>query len=202
MDVVMNTESTPHQELRAKIVAALNLTPLVPPQADTETLNVVEDAWAALSELMRSVEQYEEMKAAVDVWKTDALNWERHARDDHAKAKQLEEQLEAAQRECDGVRHQGLDAVEAYQIRWHEAAAEAEQLRKALRDIWTYTSPKNTADPFGRFAIERMQEIARAALDASSSPASVPSYAVVEGGVARWVDENGVTREQNTEREP
>ena len=54
------------QELRADIVKALNLTPLVPPQADTETMNVVEDAWAALSGLVQLAEEVERVKAERD----------------------------------------------------------------------------------------------------------------------------------------
>lgn len=43
--------------LRGYVVAALNLTPLVPPQADDETLRVVDEAWAALSTIMAHAEQ-------------------------------------------------------------------------------------------------------------------------------------------------
>jgi hypothetical protein len=45
--------STSVLELRSSIVRALNLTPLVPPQADDHTLYVVDEAWLALSELVR-----------------------------------------------------------------------------------------------------------------------------------------------------
>jgi hypothetical protein len=55
----MSSPADTIREARAKIVSALNLTPLVPPNADTETLNVVEDAWRALSDIAAALTELE-----------------------------------------------------------------------------------------------------------------------------------------------
>jgi hypothetical protein len=53
------------QEARSKIVAALNLTPLVPPQSDAETDNVVNEAWAGLHDFVIVARRVAELEAAL-----------------------------------------------------------------------------------------------------------------------------------------
>ena len=53
------------QEARSKIVRALNLTPLVPPQSDAETDNVVNEAWAGLHDFVIVARRVTELEAAL-----------------------------------------------------------------------------------------------------------------------------------------
>jgi hypothetical protein len=53
------------QEARGKIVQALNLTPLVPPQSDVETDNVVNEAWAGLHDLVLAARRVAKLEAAL-----------------------------------------------------------------------------------------------------------------------------------------
>ena len=98
-------DSSPHSELRAKIVTALNLTPLVPPQADTETLDVVDEAWQALTQLLgQHADLIEQLEASREMCRrisdqADALAQDRVER--NACIKGLEEQLQTAERQRD-----------------------------------------------------------------------------------------------------
>jgi hypothetical protein len=62
-------------QLRANIVQALNLAPLVPPQADTATMNVVEDAWGALHELVVAARDRDRLVAALREYENPG-NWD------------------------------------------------------------------------------------------------------------------------------
>lgn len=69
----MTTEHKPHsgwQDVRTRIVTALNLPPLVAPQADDETINIVNEAWGALYDgwlIVRNLEeQFEVARQALE----------------------------------------------------------------------------------------------------------------------------------------
>jgi len=53
------------QESRAKVVHALNLAPLVPPQADDATVAIVNDGWQGLIELVALAGRTEAAKIAL-----------------------------------------------------------------------------------------------------------------------------------------
>ena len=98
--------------LRADIVKALNLTPLVPPQADTETMNVVEDAWAALSGLVQLAEEVERVKERLTAYETPGwINSVQKVMEERRRAERAEARLDKA-----------LTALRDQERRWNLAA--------------------------------------------------------------------------------
>ena len=113
---------------RAKIVAALNLTPLVPPQSDDETDHIVNEAWSGLHDLMIAV-------ALVGTL--------RQERDDLVEplARKAAEQViraEAAEVALAGVRGQWQRDVSAWAVERGRLTRALTSTRQALAMLWQH----------------------------------------------------------------
>jgi len=135
-------------ELRIAIVTALNLTPLVPPQADTPTLNIVDDAWYALSTLMTRLKdsqtKVEHLEKKLEYWELMEDEKAQLVNGLMERVRNLEREELILTRERDKARELLLSAdaaLEAMGSRIEDLEKQRDELRQYIADFGKRMAP-------------------------------------------------------------